>query len=107
MTSAVESTSSARSVTSRKLPSGVATTYNVPGRARNRSGTVPSDVPGPAPDRSATLPSIEFAPLTPQSSLRRHDILHVLAALVFAWAAALSAAQTPAATNAAASPGRA
>ena len=98
MTSAVASTSSARSVRSRRFPSGVATTYNVPGSARNRASGSGTARPPPHVARLRHAhPSVMSAPGACRRSFA--PIVARLASLALAAAAAFSVAQTPPASD--------
>ena len=95
MRSTLPSTSTARSVTSRRLPSGVATTYNVPARARcsrPRAGSPVPDNASPFPPRSAAS---TFA-VAPPARARRPTPLAWVAGALFALSGAFCAAQVPA-----------
>ena len=106
MTLAVASTSSARNVRSRRFPSGVATTYNVLGRARNTGSTSwPVGSPLPAatdsPPATITARPVSMSAASSAMPLRRalRRSIGWLAVASLAVAAAFSAAQTPAASD--------
>src|SRR5438045_4412099 len=90
MTSALREVASARSVTSRRLPSGVATTYDDPGSARNGGiAAGASDDASGVPFCVTVLLSLPRLPMPTSRAAR------ALAGVLLALAAALCGAQSP------------
>src|ERR671937_2737702 len=100
MMSAERRMSSARSVTSRRLPMGVATTYNAPGSARN--GAIAPGSEDEAPDVPVCATVLLSIPRFLLTSTRLRDL--ALGALL-AMAAALCGAQTGPASQGSAAAG--
>src|SRR5512135_1073496 len=96
MTSALLRMSSARSVTSRRLPIGVATTYNDPGSARNAAASSPAPPPFGFPILFSVMRNLKHDPQALRYVARR--ILRA-GVIVMLTAGALSCAEIGPATR--------
>ena len=97
ITSTVARMSSARNVTSRRLPSGVATTYNDPAHGARRPASPPF---APTRSESSASSASPISAIVPAAAFTRIALATMLG-VALAGVAAFSAAQTPPASDAA------